>query len=108
MATITLDTDKVLLQSKYLPSEIRQKPCVDMTDMAALADVPESTLDKVFANEGGPQLFNIGRHRKALTEDFLMWLKGRRDSHPHVRGESRNPAGRPKKPRGDSTRANLV
>lgn len=94
MAHNDLDTDKVILNSRYLPSEIRQKPAINMTEQAALAGIPVSTLEKIYSEEGGPRLFMLGRHRKALVEDFMGWLKQRADSHPYVRQPARNPYGR--------------
>ena len=94
MAHIELDTDRVILNSRYLPSEIRQKPAIDMAEQAALAGVPLSTLEKIYSEEGGPRLFMLGRHRKALQEDFMDWLKRRATSHPYVRQPARNPNGR--------------
>jgi len=94
MAHIDLDTDRVILNSRYLPSEIRQKPAIDMAEQAALAGIPVSTLEKIYNEEGSPRLFMLGRHRKALLEDFMDWLKRRAASHPYVRQPARNPHGR--------------
>ena len=94
MARIQLDTDKVILNSRFLPSEIRHKPVLDLSEQAALAGIPVSTLEKVYLEEGSPWLFMIGRHRKALLEDFMDWLKRRAESHPYVRQPARNPNGR--------------
>jgi hypothetical protein len=94
MAHIELDTDRVILNSRYLPSEIRQKPAIDMAEQAALAGVPLSTLEKIYSEEGSPRLFMLGRHRKVLLEDFMDWLRKRADSHPYVRQPARNPYGR--------------
>ena len=102
MAHIELDTDRMILNSRYLPSEIRQKPALDMAEQAALAGVPLSTLEKIYSEEGGPKLFMIGRHRKALLEDFMDWLKRRATSHPYVRQPARNPNGRNGKATGAS------
>ena len=71
MANITLDTERVILNSKYLPSEILNKPAISLSEQAALAGVPTTTLEKVYSNEGGPRMFTVGRHRKALIEDFM-------------------------------------
>ena len=94
MARIQLDTEKVILNSRFLPSEIRQKPVLDMSEQAALAGIPVSTLEKVYLEEGSPRLFMIGRHRKALLEDFMCWLEKRAESHPYIRQPARNPNGR--------------
>jgi len=94
MARIQLDTEKVILNSRFLPSEIRQKPVLNLSEQAALAGIPVSTLEKVYIEEGSPRLFMIGRHRKALLEDFMNRLKKRAESHPYVRQPARNPNGR--------------
>lgn len=94
MAKIELDTDRVILNSKYLPSELRQKPSLDVNEQAALVGVPVTTLEKVYRDEGGPRMFTVGRHRKALTADFMAWLERRAETHPYHRQESRNPNGR--------------
>ena len=99
MANIQLDTERVILHSKYLPSEILKKPAIGMGEQASLAGVPESTLEKVYSDEGGPRMFTVGRHRKALIEDFMAWLKRRAETHPYVKGPSRNPNGRKGKAR---------
>ncbi len=101
MASIEHDTDREIQNSRYLPSEIRQKPAIDMAEQAALAGVPLSTLEKIYSEEGGPKLFMLGRHRKVMQEDFMDWLKGRVTSHPYVRQPARNPNGR----NGKATRA---
>jgi hypothetical protein len=102
MAHIELDNDNMIRNSRYLPSEIRQKPALDMAEQAALAGVPLSTLEKIYSEEGGPRLFMLGRHRKALLEDFMDWLKRRASSHPYVRQPARNPNGRNGKATGTS------
>ena len=56
MAHIELDTDRVILNSRYLPSEIRQKPAIDMAEQAALAGIPVSTLEKIYNEEGSLRL----------------------------------------------------
>jgi len=94
MAQIQLDTDRVIFNSRYLPSEIRHKPVLDITEQAALAGIPITTLEKIYSEEGAPRLFMLGRHRKALLDDFMDWLKKRAETHPYVRQPARNPYGR--------------
>jgi hypothetical protein len=94
MASIKLDTDRMIINSRYLPSEIRHKPVLDISEQAALAGIPPTSLEKIYSEEDSPRLFMLGRHRKALMDDFMNWLKKRAETHPYIRQPSRNPYGR--------------
>ena len=77
MAHIELDTDRVILNSRYLPSEIRQKPAIDMAEQAALAGIPVSTLEKIYSEEGSPGFTSICTSARSES------IRSKRKRHEH-------------------------